>query len=384
MKAIININGIVGEIPDANGNIMTPNVTFVKVAQQVEALNGVTELDVFINSVGGFVEEGDEIYDYLVSLKSKGIKINTHAEEVCASIATKIFLAGDERFINDFTEFMIHNPFGAPPEGDADLIEKYYKALRATENDMINFYSQRTGTSKEAIKPLMKKETFLTPVQAVEFGFATELLERVEIQAFAYSNKLNINLNTSKQMAKENLDKKGVNAKIDELLAAVKNIGKSTKAKGLKIVLDANAGEIEFPELNPDDTPAVGDKTTAKDGEYVMPSGETYVIADGSLTEIKPVEEEEEIDESEELAKAKVRIAELEGQVSNATALQAENDQLKSEAKESVKAIKSLKKGLKAVQQAIGSDFSHDGKQKNHKKGGEQKSRSLMKTKSED
>jgi ATP-dependent protease ClpP protease subunit len=386
MKITVNINGIIGLIPDGNDGYYTPNVTFLDIVRQVESHKDVTEIDVVINSEGGFVEEGNDIYDYLISLKSKGIIVNTIAKEVCASIATKVFLAGDKRIINGYTDFMIHNPFGLAPEGDADVIEQYYKELRSIENDLINFYTQITGTSKEAIKPLMKKETYLTADNAVELGFATEKVVKIEVQALAYSNKLNTNINSNQnqnQMAKETLDKNGINLKINELLSAIKNFGKGTKndPKGLKIVLDANAGEVEFPELESDDTPSVGDKTTASDGDYVMPDGSTYVILEGSLTEIKPAEGEEQTseDESEEMATLKTKITELEGQLAEVTALKTENDQLKTDATAQAKEIKNLAKGLKDVQRSLGSSFDHTGDKKNLKKEGEPSSRSLMK-----
>ena len=112
MIGVLNIMGAIGQIPDASGKTIEPYVSFLNVVQQVEPQKGIDQIDVFINSPGGYVEEGDEIYQYLTGLKPRGIKIKTHAENLCASIATKIFLAGDERIIYEGTKFIIHNPFG--------------------------------------------------------------------------------------------------------------------------------------------------------------------------------------------------------------------------------------------------------------------------------
>lgn len=381
MKAIVNILGIIGEIPDENGKIMTPNTTFLDVVSQIESNETANEIEVYINTPGGLVEEADLIFDYLENLKKSGVNVNTYAEDQCASAGVKLFLAGIQRIINDYTVFMIHNPWGQSPEGDADEIEEYSKGLRTLENDMINFYSKLTGTSKEAIKPLMKKETILTPQQAVELGFATSLSKRVALDAVAFSKKLNSNLNTSKTMAKESLNQDEAVNLLESLLTAAKNFGKkkgAKKPKGLKIVLDANAGAIEFPELNPDDTPAVGDKTTAEDGDYLLPSGETYVVSGGELSEIKPAESDDDTDDSEELAAAKEKISELEKKLSDAQNLKTESD---AELKAMRKQFKSMSKNLKTLQRSIGSGFDHQGKHKNHKGGkGGKKSRSLFKS----
>ena len=274
---------------------------------------------------------------------------------------------------------MIHNPFGQPAEGDADEIERYSKELRSLENDMASFYSSKTGTSKEALKPLMKQETFLTPQQTIDLGFATGMVERQPLNAVAFSQKLNSNLNTTK-MAKETLDQKGALQVIDSLIKGLKGIVNGTKPKGLKVVLDAEAGEIEFPDLNPDDTPAVGDATTAEDGEYLLPSGETYVVADGAISEIKPAEggSSDDEDDSEELAQANERIAELEQQLQAAQGLQKKAEDQVTEMKNQ---FKSMKKDMKALKRSIGSGFNHEPKNKNNKRkdGGKPQSRSLWK-----
>lgn len=372
MRQVLNINGIIGLIPNESGEFETPNTTFLDVVNAVENKVGMTELHVFINSPGGLVEESDLIFDYLESVKAKGVNIVTHSEGVTASAAVKIFLVGNQRFIDSESKFMIHNPWGQAPEGDADVIEQYGKGLRAAENDMINFYSQQTGTSKEAIKPLMKQETFLTPEQAVELGFATEISKKIPLNAVAFSKKLNSNLNTTQKMS-QTLTKKETVSFIDKLLA--KAFGKSDEGpKGLKIQLDANGGEIEFPQLEENDTPSVGDETTAEDGSYVMPSGETYVIADGKLTEIIPAEEGGEGEgENEELAAANQKISDLEAELEQLKGMKEENESLQSKVKE-------LAKGLETVKRSVSSNFQHKGQKKDLKKEGEESSRSLLKS----
>lgn len=58
-----------------------------------------------------------------------------------------------------------------------------------------------------------------------------------------------------------------------------------------KIQFDATGEEIEFPELDVNDTPDVGDKIiidnkTNLSGERLMPNGETIVFENGVITEI--------------------------------------------------------------------------------------------------
>ena len=373
MKGILNISGVIGEIPDENGVIMTPFVTFLDVVQSVESQKGITELDVFINSVGGYVEEGNEMFAYLSGLRSKGIKVTTHAGDECMSIATKVFLSGEERFVNSNTEFMIHNPFGQSPEGDADHVELYYKNLRSIENDMISFYSKQTGTSSEAIKPLMKKETFLTPEQAVNLGFATSITENIPMKALAFSKefKNNSNPKNKNKMSKDVLNKRDATSLVDKLLAGIKAIF----PKALKTVQDAEGVDIVFPDLEENDTPEVGSVTEVKEGTFLMPSGETYVVADNAITEIIPVAEDNEDTEGDAVLQAKIDELTLQLEAANAqvTALKATEATKNTE-------IKNLEKGLLIVQRSIKSDFQHQSKgdKTDLDKGGE-KSRTFMK-----
>tara|TARA_B110001450_G_scaffold253760_1_gene277829 strand:+ start:42 stop:1157 length:1116 start_codon:yes stop_codon:yes gene_type:complete len=370
MENIINISGVIGEIPDESGNPIVPNTTFMSVVQQVEALKDAVVLSFLINSPGGYLEDGDEIYDYIESLKAKGITVNTYAKERCASIATKIFLAGEQRLLVGSPEFMIHNPFGSPEEGDADKIESYYKELRSVENDLIKFYNGKTGTSKEAIKPLMKKETFLTPDQAIQLGFATGVYQPTELKAVAYLKNHNLKRN---QMSKEVLTKKEAESMLGKLGDRIKAF-LDPKVKN-KLIQDATGVELDFTALTDEQTPAVGDLATvdgvAAEGEYLLPSGETYVFAEGALTEIKTAEEEG----LEEITDLKVQLESLMqnllNEKSNVKALKKENKSFKN-------VLGDLQKEIKSVKKSIGSDFKHDTKKKNLKPQ-EQGSRKLFK-----
>lgn len=189
MVGIVNIKGVIGDIPMLIGN--EPITTFLNVIEQVDnaVKNGATSLQVFIDSPGGDVDEGDAMYDYL---KGLSIPVETIALNECSSIATKVLLAGTTRLVHPNIYFMIHNPWGGS-EGDADDFEKRAKELRDVENKLISDYAKDTGLSKEALKPLMKAETTLTAQQAIQFGFATGLFNAAPRRAVAYSKKLDKN-----------------------------------------------------------------------------------------------------------------------------------------------------------------------------------------------
>ena len=95
---------ISGQIGSFDG---TPGIELIDVVSQVKKQPKATAFNVHINSEGGLVDVGFDIYHYL---KSLGKPITTIGSGIVASIATVIFMAGSKRLIRENTPFMIHLP----------------------------------------------------------------------------------------------------------------------------------------------------------------------------------------------------------------------------------------------------------------------------------
>lgn len=319
-------------------------VTLTDVKNQVEAQAEAESITVHIHSPGGYVSEGFAIHDYL---KSQAKPVTTIIEGMCYSIATVIALAGDTRQMTSNSEFMIHNPWGYAG-GDSKEIQKYADDLKKLEQKAADFYAAKTNITSEKALELMSAETFMTPEEALENGFITEIASVMKAVA-----KFNPN---SKKMAKKAKSEK----KAKNILAKIRELA-GVDAPQNKMVLDANGAEIDFAELEDDDTPAVGDTATvdgaAAEGEYLMPSGETYVFTAGELTEIKPEEDDSDDDTSEEMQALQDENAQLKKEVKalkkSEKALSKENSKIKSSLKDVEADILDLKKSMK-------SEFNHD------------------------
>jgi ATP-dependent Clp endopeptidase proteolytic subunit ClpP len=303
MEGTIYINGQIGSTPDQKGTEL------IDIIQQVKSQTGATSFRVHINSEGGVVDTGFDIFNYLHSLK---LPITTVGSGLVASIATVIFMVGDKRILTSGTQFMIHSPMGGI-DGTADEIELYAQSVRDCETKLIKFYTNQTGLGTDAIAPLLRNETWLTEDQATSLGFATSLNEPILAKAY-------LNLNNDKPMNKE--DKSWIEDKFNSILNAFKK-------PILNIVLqDANGVAIEFAEVMEGETPTIGaiatiDGTPAE-GEYIMPDGSTYIFLAGELTEIV-VSGDVELDalrkqladKEAELQASAVTIAEQEVQITN-------------------------------------------------------------------
>lgn len=151
--------------------------TDVSYQSVVEALNDlpddVTDMCVHINSYGGEVAEGVAIYN---ALKSHSAKVTTVCEGFACSIASVIFMAGDERIMRDSSLLMLHNA-SMPAHGDANAHRKAADDLDViTELSKTAYLNHAKGDlTREKLTEIMDAETWIGPEPALEWGLATEI-----------------------------------------------------------------------------------------------------------------------------------------------------------------------------------------------------------------
>lgn len=341
------------------GDIGTPGVSLLDVVSQVKKFPGATSFNVYVDSPGGCVETGFDIYNYLVGLN---LPVKTIGSTCVASIATVIFMAGSERVLRAGCEFMIHLPSGGIDNATADEIVAYAEFVKGAEKRLISFYTKITPNTEDVIYPLLRNETFLTSEQAITLGFATST--DVVIKAKA---KLIINTN-NKPMTPE--DKSWIENLFSGFESKIKNLGK--KATALLTLTGADGTTIvEFADVAPDAMPTIGDIGTIAGapatGSILMADGNTYVFnADGTG------------------ALAEIEIPEDDAAM---CALRQENEDLKQQlataqaaAETATKGIEALQKDFKALKSSITSKFTPS--KDDTKKGADtDKPRSLLKNK---
>lgn len=142
-----------------------------KVNRQLNEANG-EPVTIEINSPGGHVDAGSEIY---TALKNYPGHVTVEVVGLAASAASVIAMAGDEVKISPTAEIMIHNAW-MTSSGDKKSKEKDAKVLTITDEGLVNAYEIKTGKSREEILALMDEETWMNAQQAVELGFADEIM----------------------------------------------------------------------------------------------------------------------------------------------------------------------------------------------------------------
>ncbi|MDX1769941.1 MAG: Clp protease ClpP [Planococcaceae bacterium] len=128
-------------------------------------------VEIIINSPGGHVDAGSEIYTHLKAYEGE---INTKIYAMAASAASLIAMGG-KTSMSPTSQIMIHNVSGVV-EGDYRILQKEASVLETYNRAIANAYMLKTGKSQEEILEMMNKETYLTAQEAVELGFADEIM----------------------------------------------------------------------------------------------------------------------------------------------------------------------------------------------------------------
>ena len=166
-EATLNIYGDIASFSWFGDSVQAKSLV-----EQLDEMADVSKINVFINSYGGEVAEGLAIYN---ALRRHKAKVVTHCEGFACSIASVIFMAGDERVMSDSSLLMIHNAWTFA-EGNADALRKQADDLDKITEASVTAYKTHSTLSKKEIKKLMDEETWITPSEALEYGFATAYL----------------------------------------------------------------------------------------------------------------------------------------------------------------------------------------------------------------
>lgn len=132
------------------------------------------EITVKINSGGGDLYLGMAIYN---TLKNHPAKIKVVIDGIAASAASIIACAGDTVQVHGGSVIMIHNALGQLfGYYNATDLAKVINGLKAADNAIAAVYAEKTGKDEGTLKGMMTRETWLTGAEAVENGFADELV----------------------------------------------------------------------------------------------------------------------------------------------------------------------------------------------------------------
>lgn len=130
------------------------------------------DIEVHINSGGGSVFAGSEIY---TALKAYAGNITVKVVGLAASAASVIAMAGDVIEISPTAQMMIHN-VSSYAAGDHNALYHEADVLKNMNQSIANAYILKTGKKMDDLLDLMSKTTWFTAQQAVDAGFADKVM----------------------------------------------------------------------------------------------------------------------------------------------------------------------------------------------------------------
>lgn len=130
------------------------------------------ELEVIINSGGGDVYSGSEIY---TALKEHKGNVVVKIVGIAASAASVIAMAGKKVIISPTAQIMIHN-VSSSAGGDYRDLQHESEVLKNYNTSIANAYILKSGLSQEELLELMDKETWFNAQQALEKNLVDEIM----------------------------------------------------------------------------------------------------------------------------------------------------------------------------------------------------------------
>ena len=146
--------------------------------EDLEAVKNKSKITVKLNSCGGDLYTGIAIHNALKALHGE---VNVVVEGIAASAASVIMCAGDTVTVYPGSLVMIHGVSVVLWDSlNIQDMKQLIKGMDASERAVAAIYNAKTGIEEETLRGMMTKETWLTGSEAVEKGFADELVKTME------------------------------------------------------------------------------------------------------------------------------------------------------------------------------------------------------------
>ncbi len=158
------------EINDAVANTVIAQLLFLRAEDPKKDVN------IYINSPGGYISAGLAIYD---TMKFMGYDINTYCLGQAASMGALLLSAGTKgkRFALPNSRIMIHQPSGGVGGTSADIALQAEEILELKQM-CASILSDTTGQPIEKILEHSERDFYMNPEKALAYG----LIDKIAMQ----------------------------------------------------------------------------------------------------------------------------------------------------------------------------------------------------------
>jgi ATP-dependent protease ClpP protease subunit len=139
-----------------------------------EALEADEDITVYVNSDGGSLVAGNEIYCALAGHKRK---TTAHIQSRAASAATVAIMGCSEIVAEPVSLICVHNP-STYAEGDSGVMRHTAEELENVKKAILFAYGSRMKKSEEEVSALMDKDMWIDAQTALSYGLVDKVAER--------------------------------------------------------------------------------------------------------------------------------------------------------------------------------------------------------------
>lgn len=133
------------------------------------------EIQLIINSPGGYVTSGMAIHDTMKSLKSP---VSTICTGLAASMGSILLSAGEKgrRFVYPYARVMIHQPSGGA-RGQASNIEIQAREILKTKEIGAKILAENCGQAVDKIMKDFNRDYWMNAEESLEYGIVDGILK---------------------------------------------------------------------------------------------------------------------------------------------------------------------------------------------------------------
>jgi ATP-dependent protease ClpP protease subunit len=165
---------------EIGSSLFSEGVSAKSFVEELRSVGPVREIVLGINSPGGDVFDAHAIYN---ALRNHSAKVSVRIDGIAASAASVVAMAGDHISMPQNAMMMIHDPVTIAAGTEEDFLSMA-SALAKAKTGIRAAYG-RTGLADDKLKSMMAAETWMLADEAVDLGFADEVVGAVQLAASA-------------------------------------------------------------------------------------------------------------------------------------------------------------------------------------------------------
>ncbi|GAA4315666.1 ATP-dependent Clp endopeptidase proteolytic subunit ClpP [Pontixanthobacter gangjinensis] len=158
-----------GEVNDKSAKYVIDRLEYLD-------LEGDEEIQLFINSPGGYVTDGFAIYDTIMNLESP---VSTICTGLAASMGSILLSAGKKgrRFIQPHAKVMIHQPSGGA-RGQASNIEIAANEILKTKHLSAKILAENCGQTVEKVLKDFNRDYWMDAQESLDYGIVDDVFKK--------------------------------------------------------------------------------------------------------------------------------------------------------------------------------------------------------------